>query len=1053
MPLTAAEKQKQYRERMRLQNPEKFEEAKRKNSERNKKRKKISECTEDDKEKLRQNWRERKKRQKINKDISVRPDHNSVETNCNLSQNDMVRRAVLAERKRLYRKWLEEKATYRSKIKKYMSMIISLKQKYYRSVSQNKNLLALIHNLKRKVLQSQSQEDTTNATDTIRKEKEITPLSKTNMFIQNNLCNVPEEEKQKIKKVLFNHNVLVSAVKNTYQSTTNNNERNLLKKIVDNEIVTKYRNKSKFTLLLGLKGKIRRNMQIKKRNKKIITEIMQFYQRDDVSRATAGKKEVKTVKKDKRQRRYLLKPLKELFKKYREEGGKAKYSSFKKYRPFYVLHPKLTDRETCGCIKHENFRLKIEKLYTLKLIDSKNVEEIIKKVCCNLDSKDCAYGTCSECEEKEILFHWENYSRAEIITWEEFALENHEYINKSDGNKKTVAKKMVKRQKTDRLELLTDSFVEDLKTMTKHVFNIKHQYAQYLQCINNLKHTEVALHVDFSENYVCKLVTEVQSMHFGASKSQVTIHTGVLYANDKKSQSFASISPNNEHGPEAIWAHLEPVLQYIKKQYPKVISIHIFSDGPTSQYKQKKNFYLFCKRTKELGFLYSTWNFSEASHGKGAADGVGAGVKRRLDNCVSLGLDVPNALVAYEILQKSDTSILTFFISDSDIEKNQVAVDLTPVPQTMLLHQITNMESANTIRFRCLSCFCNKSISYRGYCDCLEPKEHQLLIESKKNNLKRKKFNYKEIEHKKNRMHEETVQKTEIKNNDEVCPIEEIRTNSPKLYSKEHEKVTMLSKVRIVSENKVYLNLNHFDPFKCNKIDKTFDIYTGHVKKQNVYESPVPSTSKKNKIQTKNLLKTDDISTSDNDEYSVHDTSDEDLTFDDVEDKKNEDEQVHSEEGKSGHSCEKLAKILEFVNTEVQGAPEIHEGTVEVTDKLHFLRNKTEGRCANENDCNVLNTKKEYLYGVDESVIVRYYQRKSWKYYVGFIECINKDEEGDTSYTVRFLKTIKKPTIKFITSKKNDRDVVSEISLVKKIELRFDSKEYFLKDISNEVFF
>lgn len=215
MPLTAAEKQKQYRERMRLQNPEKFEEAKRKNSERNKKRKKISECTEDDKEKLRQNWRERKKRQKINKDISVRPDHNSIETNCNLSQNDMVRRAVLSERKRLYRKWLEEKATYRSKIKKYMHMSISFKQKYYRSVSQNKNLLALIHDLKRKVLQSQSQEDTTNATDTIRKEKEITPLSKTNMFIQNNLRNVPEEEKQKIKKVLFNHNVLVSAVKNT----------------------------------------------------------------------------------------------------------------------------------------------------------------------------------------------------------------------------------------------------------------------------------------------------------------------------------------------------------------------------------------------------------------------------------------------------------------------------------------------------------------------------------------------------------------------------------------------------------------------------------------------------------------------------------------------------------------------------------------------------------------------------------------------------------------------------------------------------------------------
>ncbi|PZC70468.1 hypothetical protein B5X24_HaOG216094 [Helicoverpa armigera] len=51
--LSAAEKQKRYRERMRANNPEKFEEAK-----------KNCECSEREKEILRAQWRNRKNRQK-----------------------------------------------------------------------------------------------------------------------------------------------------------------------------------------------------------------------------------------------------------------------------------------------------------------------------------------------------------------------------------------------------------------------------------------------------------------------------------------------------------------------------------------------------------------------------------------------------------------------------------------------------------------------------------------------------------------------------------------------------------------------------------------------------------------------------------------------------------------------------------------------------------------------------------------------------------------------------------------------------------------------------
>lgn len=265
--------------------------------------------------------------------------------------------------------------------------------------------------------------------------------------------------------------------------------------------------------------------------------------------------------------------------------------------------------------------------------------------------------------------------------------------------------------------------------MKKHAFNIKHQYSQYLSCIKNLKDTEVAFHFDFSGNYVCKLTTEVQSMHFGASKSQVTIHTGVLYAKEKKAQSFASISASNEHGPEAIWAHLNPILNYVRKEYPHVNAVHFFSDGPATQYKQKKNFFLFTKYTKTMGFPLSTWNFSESAHGKGAADGVGGGLKRRLDDNVKHGLDIPDAYTAYTCLKKSDTTVMAFYINETDIPEYSIEEDLTPVPQTMNLHQISNSET-DEIRFRSLSCFCGES---RGYCECFDVRKHRLVKVTKTN--------------------------------------------------------------------------------------------------------------------------------------------------------------------------------------------------------------------------------------------------------------------------------------------------------------------------------
>lgn len=88
-----------------------------------------------------------------------------------------------------------------------------------------------------------------------------------------------------------------------------------------------------------------------------------------------------------------------------------------------------------------------------------------------------------------------------------------------------------------------------------------------------------------------KLAEEIQAHHFGASQNQITLHTGVLYIGSKEQViSFCTVSSCNRHDPSAIWAHLSPIMKSIKQTDPNIDTLHFFSDGPSTQYKQKNNF-------------------------------------------------------------------------------------------------------------------------------------------------------------------------------------------------------------------------------------------------------------------------------------------------------------------------------------------------------------------------------------------------------------------------------------------------------------------------------
>jgi hypothetical protein len=70
--------------------------------------------------------------------------------------------------------------------------------------------------------------------------------------------------------------------------------------------------------------------------------------------------------------------------------------------------------------------------------------------------------------------------------------------------------------------------------------------------------------------------------------------------------------------------------------------VHFIYDSPSGQYRNRTNAYLL-SAALDRGFHFTTWNFCESGHGKGAPDGVGAAAKRQADEYVTRVYNILNA--------------------------------------------------------------------------------------------------------------------------------------------------------------------------------------------------------------------------------------------------------------------------------------------------------------------------------------------------------------------------------------------------------------------------
>jgi len=156
--------------------------------------------------------------------------------------------------------------------------------------------------------------------------------------------------------------------------------------------------------------------------------------------------------------------------------------------------------------------------------------------------------------------------------------------------------------------------------------------------------------------------------------------------------SFCSFSDNLKHEPVGIWAHLLPALEWSKEKFPDTENLVFVSDGPTTQYCCKDNFYLLFTEPFGMGFKSVNWNFMEAGHGKGAPDGIRAVIKRAVDKAVLCGHDIMDAQSMQAAVSTSAVTPHLFLVKDDQFTQptpNPLS-DVQTVPVTMKIHQVKN---------------------------------------------------------------------------------------------------------------------------------------------------------------------------------------------------------------------------------------------------------------------------------------------------------------------------------------------------------------------------
>ena len=409
-----------------------------------------------------------------------------------------------------------------------------------------------------------------------------------------------------------------------------------------------------------------------------------FYRTDDISWQAPGRKDCIIIRetteageriKTTQQVRYMMMSLREAYNKLKEQYStlKMSLSKFCELRPPNVKLFDHLPHQVCLCSYHENVRLLLLALSDHSSLSTK-FSSFIEQVTCDATSKKCMTRECSTC----------------VSLIDEFAPESSS-VTLQYYQWKSIDSRIEKVIMTDTVHAVFNELKKQLSTFLLHTFVKRKQAASFDSLKTSCDGKSIVLQVDFSENATIAAQKEVQAAHW--HHSQATIFTAHAWINNATNCSMVVISDDLDHTKYSIFVFMQCIFRRLQAKFPSIETINVFSDGPTSQFKQR---FLFSNLHywEQDHDISIRWNFFATSHGKGVVDGIGGTVKRAVWRHIRSEKSHITSPQEYSVLAKQlCPNIQVEYVTKSEIEQQFTFLDtkwegVMAVPQTLRVHCI-----------------------------------------------------------------------------------------------------------------------------------------------------------------------------------------------------------------------------------------------------------------------------------------------------------------------------------------------------------------------------
>lgn len=348
-----------------------------------------------------------------------------------------------------------------------------------------------------------------------------------------------------------------------------------------------------------------------------LNTVRDFYMREDISVQAAGRKDTLIVNGTIVAKRFMLVAVSEAYEVYKTEliGKCVSKSTFFQCRPRHIQLSSKMPHNMCVCIYHANFSFLLEGCAKVIKSFPTQFQIFLETVCCDIEDEKCMSNDCENCTHDLVN---------DIVPLE--------YFSKMDESVKWRHWRKVddRIMLTDTVASLSDIIHElqmQLPLFKRHFF-IKRAQQHYFETLKeSIKDGDLVLQIDFAENYRLICQNEVQSAHF--NYKQASIFTCVAWMFEK-TKSYAVITDSLTHSKIDVYIFITNIVQEIIAQYGNFENIYFFSDGSSCQFKNKFIVWSLTDFLVQFGCNKIEWNYFATSHGKGAVDGVGAVIKRKV---------------------------------------------------------------------------------------------------------------------------------------------------------------------------------------------------------------------------------------------------------------------------------------------------------------------------------------------------------------------------------------------------------------------------------------